>query len=52
MAISSNPRAVYRCSLCGKTLDRSANQGKPEPGRCAKNNQMKGPHRWTLVKKY
>lgn len=45
-------RAKYTCSLCGRSIDRSTNLGKPEPGRCPKNKQGQGPHRWSLIKKY
>ena len=52
VAASQPTRAKYTCSLCGRSIDRSTNLGKPEPGRCPKNKQGQGPHRWTLIKKY
>ena len=45
-------RAKYMCTLCGRTIDTSVNLGRPVPGRCMKNKQGQGPHKWTLVKKY
>ena len=52
MVAAKPTRAKYMCSLCGKSIDRSANLGKPEPGRCPKNKQGQGSHRWALIKKY
>jgi len=35
----------YMCSRCGVQLMRGPEQGKPEPGRCTKNNYNR--HMWT-----
>ncbi len=52
MVVKKPTRAKYRCSLCGREVDTSVNLGKPVPGRCMKNKQGQGPHRWSLIKKY
>ena len=52
MVAAKPTRAKYMCSFFVRSIYRSTNLGKPEPGRCPKNRQGQGPHRWSLIKKY
>jgi hypothetical protein len=46
----------YKCSWCGRTITRSVNMGKPDPGNCMRRPKTRAgkhtPHVWTINRRF
>lgn len=49
--MSTFKKIEYMCSWCGKRETKSANGGRPMPGKCPRKRNG-GPHTWVVNKKY